>query len=290
MAKGLQWAGVARGDADAVELTNRLECAIAYQTVLSCGTVLVPIVHVYGPNVVGFILTESGATILVISAQYRSTVYLDRIVEYARIASLHCIIVADVEPGCGYLIWWELAAGPGNDADEAHALPRTSGTTSAPKRARHSCNSLLAEQVTSADVTAAHPSDLLLVVLRPGHIGGTGFMLRPLISDARAVFLHSGKPQKAADLIERSTVTSTGSRTYRADRAPEPGCDPPCQGGFEHLEWMDRQTEYEFEQRLTGHLFGHPNCLEARRSVAQRLAPMYYGLTDWSIACGGNCA
>lgn len=41
------------------------------------------------------------------------------------------------------------------------------------------------------------------------------------------------------------------------------------------VEFMDLKAGYEFEQRMTGRLSGHPDSLEARRAVAERRAPVY---------------
>jgi acyl-CoA synthetase (AMP-forming)/AMP-acid ligase II len=215
VAAGLQRVGVAPGDAVAVQLTNRPECAVAYQAVLLCGAVLVPIVHIYGPNEVGFILADSAAKVLVLPARFKSTNYLDRLAEYAEVDTLQRIVVVGAQPGHGYLSWAELAAGPDHyvepspDADDVCVLLYTSGTTSAPKGVQHSHNSLLAEQRTLPDVIAGRASDIQLVVFPPGHVAGLGCMLRPLISGARTVFLDSWDPHKAAELIKRFNVTST---------------------------------------------------------------------------------
>jgi acyl-CoA synthetase (AMP-forming)/AMP-acid ligase II len=97
VAATLQQLGVAAGDSVAVQLTNGIECAISYQAVLLCGAVLVPIVHIYGPEEVGFILTDSGAKVLIMLAGFRSTDYRERIREYQRLADLRHIVVV----GCG---------------------------------------------------------------------------------------------------------------------------------------------------------------------------------------------
>jgi enoyl-CoA hydratase len=41
------------------------------------------------------------------------------------------------------------------------------------------------------------------------------------------------------------------------------------------VEFMDLKSGYEFEQRMTGQLSGHPDSLEARRAVAEKRAPVY---------------
>lgn len=219
-AAGLQQLGVTPGDAVAVQLTNRPECAIAYQAVLLCGAVLVPIVHVYGPNEVGFILAQSGAKVFIMPARFRSSDFLDRVPAYAAIPSLDRIVVLDADQGQGYVCWSEVAAAPDDyvepspDADDVCVLVYTSGTTSAPKGVQHSHNSLLAEQRTLPDFIASEPGDASLVVFPPGHIAGLNFLLRPLISDARVVFLENWDSQLAAELIERFGVTSSAGTPF----------------------------------------------------------------------------
>jgi enoyl-CoA hydratase len=46
------------------------------------------------------------------------------------------------------------------------------------------------------------------------------------------------------------------------------------------IEFMDLKAGYEFEQRMTGRLSGHPDSLEARRAVAERRAPVYSDASD----------
>ena len=174
------------GDAVAVQLTNRVECAVAYQAVLLCGAVLVPIVHIYGVTEVGFILEQSGAKVLVMPERHGSMVYSERLQELSQIDSLRHIVMLDTGPGEGYRAWSELDAPaadyrrPGVDADEVCLLLYTSGTTSAPKGVQHSHNTVLAEQKTMPALLAGKPDDVSLVTFPPGHIAGVASMLRPL--------------------------------------------------------------------------------------------------------------
>jgi enoyl-CoA hydratase len=41
------------------------------------------------------------------------------------------------------------------------------------------------------------------------------------------------------------------------------------------IEFMDLKAGYEFEQRMTGHLSGYPDSLEARQAVWERRTPVY---------------
>ncbi|WP_293047382.1 AMP-binding protein [Mycobacterium sp.] len=221
IAGGMQRLGLRAGDAVAVQLTNRFECAVAYQAVLMCGAVLVPIVHGYGPNEVKFILAESRASMLIMPARFRSTAYLERVAGYSELPTLdHVVVVGAAESGPGYLAWQELAADsadyalPAVHSDDVCALLYTSGTVSAPKGVQHSHNSLLAEQTTLPDLLAGGSDDVQLVTFPPGHIAGLNSMLRPLTSGIRSVFLDHWDPELAAELIARFAVTGTSGAPF----------------------------------------------------------------------------
>lgn len=221
VAAGLQRFGVGSGDAVAVQLTNQLECAVAYEAVLMCGATLVPIIHIYGPNEVGFILAESKAKALIMPARFRSSSYLDRIDDFSTIPTLEHIAVVDGPPDDGYLSWSQVVgaeysrASP--SADDVAVLIYTSGTTSAPKGVQHSHNSMLAEQQTLPDLVTGDADIVQLVTFPPGHIAGVGSLLRPLISGSRSVFMDGWDPGTAVDLIHRHRVTATAGTPFHLE-------------------------------------------------------------------------
>lgn len=178
LAAALQHLGTRSGDAVAVQMTNRVESAVAYQAVLLCGAVLVPIVHIYGVAEVGFILGESGARVLIMPERFRAISYTERIPEFSRIDTLHHVVVVDAAEGDGYLTWSQLQASsdyrrPQVSADAICLLLYTSGTTSAPKGVQHSHNTVLAEQRTLPTLIAGASDDVSLVTFPPGHIAGS---------------------------------------------------------------------------------------------------------------------
>ncbi|MBV6756244.1 AMP-binding protein [Rhodococcus opacus] len=214
VAAALQGLGVGPGDAVAVQLPNWFECAVAYEAVLLSGAVLVPIVHIYGPTEVSFILAQSEAKVLIMPEQIRSTVYTDRIPALAEVPTLeHVVVVGDGAPR-GAIAWNDLPRDaeytkPDLAADDVCILVYTSGTTSAPKGVQHSHNSLLAEQRTAPQLLSAAVDAVHLVSFPPGHIAGVGSMLRPLLHGTRAVFMENWDPAAAVALIARYGVTST---------------------------------------------------------------------------------
>src|SRR5271170_7913288 len=87
-AASLQRLGVRDGAAVGVQLTNRVECAVAHQAALLCGAVLVPIVHIYGVTEVAFISDQSGAKVLIMPERHGSILYSERLRELSRVDSL----------------------------------------------------------------------------------------------------------------------------------------------------------------------------------------------------------
>jgi acyl-CoA synthetase (AMP-forming)/AMP-acid ligase II len=220
LAASLQGLGVRGGDAVAVQLTNRVECAVAYQAVLLCGAVLVPIVHIYGPVEVAFILNQSGAKVLIMPDRHGSITYSERLQELSRIDSLRHVVILDAEPGEGYHAWSQLDTPaaryrrPAVNADDVCLLMYTSGTTSAPKGVQHSHNTVLAEQKTMPALLAGQPDDVSLVTFPPGHIAGVASMLRPLITGVRTVFIDGWDPALAVEVVHRFGVTCTAGTPF----------------------------------------------------------------------------
>jgi acyl-CoA synthetase (AMP-forming)/AMP-acid ligase II len=220
LAASLGRLGVSAGDAVAVQLTNRVECAIAYQAVLLCGAVLVPIVHIYGVSEVAFIVDQSRAKVLIMPERHRSIVYSERLQELSRIDSLQHVVMLDAEPGRGYWAWSQLDAPAGEyrrpvvDADDVCLLVYTSGTTSVPKGVQHNHNTVLAEQKSMPALLAGKPDDVSLVTFPPGHIAGVGSMLRPLMNGQRTVFTDGWDPALAVEVVYRFGVTCTAGAPF----------------------------------------------------------------------------
>jgi acyl-CoA synthetase (AMP-forming)/AMP-acid ligase II len=220
MAASLQSLGVGAGDAVAVQLTNRPECAVAYQAVLLCGAVLVPIPHIYGINETRFILAEAAAKVLIMPDRWRSVSYRERVSDLTDIATMRDIVLLDAEPGPGFVTWSELDGSaddyirPAVTADDVCLLMYTSGTTSAPKGVQHSHNTLLAEHRTMPALLACGPDDVLLVTFPPGHVAGVGSILRPLLSGSRTVFMDGWDAPAAVEVVRRFGVTATAGTPF----------------------------------------------------------------------------
>ncbi|MCK8669821.1 AMP-binding protein [Rhodococcus sp. NPDC003382] len=220
VAAALQERGIGPGDSVAVQLPNRIEASIAYAAVLLAGAVLVPIVHIYGPNEVRFILEQSGAKMLIQPDRWRSIDYADRVAAYADITTLEHVVVVGDTVAHGACSWDDLAATtaeytrPAVHADDVALLIYTSGTTSAPKGVQHSHNSLLAEQRSAPQYLGSGDDAVQLVSFPPGHIAGVGSVLRPLLHGQDTVYMDTWDPALAVDLIAQHRVTATSGTPF----------------------------------------------------------------------------
>ena len=220
VASSLSQRGVRPGDTVAVQLPGGVEAAIVYQAAFLLGAVLVPIVHIYGPAEVDFILRQSKARVLVIPERWRSVSHLDRIAGYRDIESLSEVVVVGAAPeGC--VAWSDLTAATPvppvslpSAPDDVCLLIYTSGTTSAPKGVLHSHRSLLAELDSAPAVMAAQPDDVQLVSFPPGHIAGVVSFLRPMVAGSRSVFMDAWDPALAVGLIREHAITSTSGTPF----------------------------------------------------------------------------
>ena len=156
----LQQAGLEPGAVVAFQLPNWREAVIAFYGLAMGGYVLVPIVHVYGPKEVRFILRQSGAHGYVSADHYGHVDYLD-IVDGAAPdelpeLQLHIVVANPDRASTARVrrVPWSVVddATPADaiapaDPDDVCVLAYTSGTTSEPKGVMHSHRTLLAEVV-----------------------------------------------------------------------------------------------------------------------------------------------
>ncbi|WP_245006138.1 MULTISPECIES: AMP-binding protein [Rhodococcus] len=219
VASALRGYGIGSGDSVAVQLPNCFEASVAYVAVLLAGAVLVPIVHVYGPNEVQFILEQSEAKLFIQPNQWRSINYGDRVGDYRDIVTLERIVVVGDDGPDGCLAWSDLSThatytAPAVHADDIALLIYTSGTTAAPKGVQHSHNSLLSEVRSASRYLRGRDDSVQLVSFPPGHIAGVSSVLRPLVHGWNAVYMQMWDPELAVELISSHRVTATGGTPF----------------------------------------------------------------------------
>ncbi|WP_280155400.1 AMP-binding protein [Piscinibacter sp. XHJ-5] len=220
VAIGLHAAGVRAGDRFAVQMPTSIETTLLYLAALRLGAVLVPIVHIYGPAELGFILRQSQARFLAVPARWRQIDFLARLSACGDLPALERVILAaDANPAVSHLTWSELEeAGACGDpiacwsgpADDTALLLYTSGTSASPKGVRHSHNSVRAEWLTPF-VDGDGP---YYTPFPAGHIAGFNFLLRPFVTGTEMVFTDRWDAAQAAALIERHRVRLSGGTPF----------------------------------------------------------------------------
>jgi cyclohexanecarboxylate-CoA ligase len=224
VAGALQSLGVGPGDVVAVQLPNWYEGAVAQAAVVLCGAVLLPVVQIYGPRELGFILRQSRAVALVIPGEWRGRDHPGMVRASGALPDLKAVVVVDEHAPEGMLTWAELtawAAGPytrpRQDPGDLAMLVYTSGTTADPKGVRHTHASLLAEIHSPVSIRSAGPDTTHLALFPSGHVAGLLGLLRILVHGTPTVIMDAWDTARAAALIDEHRVTwSVGAPVHLA--------------------------------------------------------------------------
>jgi cyclohexanecarboxylate-CoA ligase len=218
VAGALQARGIGPGDVVAVQLPGSYEGAVVQAAVGLCGAVLLPVVMIYGPREMDFVLRRSGAAAVVLPREHRGRPHADVVLGgLSRLPALKfAVVTGDDTPGYGAIGYAGLLADPGGayrqprpDPGDRAVLMYTSGTTAEPKGVQHSHRSLLAE-ATSRVYTLNGPGARHLGLFPPGHMAGLLSLLRILLLGTPTVIMQAWDAARAAELIDKHAVTSCG--------------------------------------------------------------------------------
>lgn len=223
VARGLWALGLRPGDALAVQVPNWVEGALAYQAAFQIGVIVVPIIHIYGPAEVGFILRQSKAKALIVPDRWRTIDYLERVEAVGVVDSLeHLIVIGDRRPA-GAHDWQSLedrgAAPVPFDSlhvasDDPCLLLYTSGTTAEPKGVLHSHNTLIAEVDSVTGLLGRGPGAVSLAAFPAGHIGGVLNVLRMFVTGSSFVLLDQWDPVVAAAMVEEHKIKHSAGAPF----------------------------------------------------------------------------
>ena len=210
VAGALQARGIGVGDVIAVQLPGSYAGAVIQVAVGLCGAVLLPVVMIYGPREMDFVLRSSGASAVFLARSYRGRPQADTVLSgLPALPGLKLVVVVEDDfasllgqPGGAY-------RQPSPDPGDLAVLMYTSGTTADPKGVRHSHRTLLAE-ATSPVYTLNGPAARHLGLFPPGHMAGLLSLLRILLLGTPTVIMEAWDAALAAGLIDRHVVTSCG--------------------------------------------------------------------------------
>ena len=226
-AAALRARGVEAGDVVSWMLPNWAEAIVVHLGALRAGAVSNPIIPIYRHRETAFILRQATTKVVVVPQSFRGFDYPAMIEEIRpEVPSLETVVVVGDEPGggvsgphLGYDAFVDGADGvpagtARRDADDIALLLYTSGTTSAPKGALHSHNTLDHENRSIIDFFSLSADDVVFMPSPVGHIIGVLYgMQLPFMLGSTVVLLDVWEPGRALRLIEEHRCTFTVAAT-----------------------------------------------------------------------------
>ncbi|MDL9935435.1 AMP-binding protein [Gordonia sp. ABSL1-1] len=238
VAAGLRAAGVGRGSVIAVQLPNWRECVVAHSAGWLLGATVLPIVSIYGPAELDFIMRSSRARVYIGAASWRGRDG-SRLFETAAAVPGLDLRYSVGGPITGARDFEDLSVtGPGvpdvadADADDVALLVYTSGTTAEPKGVRHTHRTLLGEIAAMVQMRQGGPEVSCLAAFPSGHVAGVLGIVRLLTRGTLTVLMDAWDPAAAVTLIETHRIqASAGAPIHLAailDAAERRGADITC--------------------------------------------------------------
>jgi long-chain acyl-CoA synthetase len=210
VAAGLRAAGLAPGDAVAVQLPNVPEFLVAYFGILKAGLVMVPLNPLLTAPEIAYHLDDSDARILVTFDLFAEAALAGA----AEVAGVTSYVVTAGEPPSGARAFAELYAAAGTDeihptaADDTAVRLYTSGTTGRPKGAELTHFQLFMNCTTSGGLFGMTPDDVNLAVLPLFHVFGLSSVLNLTVRHGGSlVLVPRFEPGAVLDAIEGHRCT-----------------------------------------------------------------------------------
>ena len=206
--------GIKQGDRVAVMLPSWHECVLCYLAGMRAGFVVVPLVTIFGPREVSYILRDSNARVLVCPSVWKGRDYRPLAEEMLDAGALDRVIVVDEDVADPRFERWsafclrgqEPAEHGANRPDEVSFILYTSGTTAEPKGARHTHNTLGAEWESELyQIADAEPATLNF--MPAGHMAGLLAIVRPFYTGEAAYLMDEWDSAVAVETIANCRVT-----------------------------------------------------------------------------------
>ena len=207
--------GVGKGDVVAMQLPNWPMTLEAYLGAVAAGAVLVPIVHTYGPAETGFILEQSGASVLVCPDRWTNVDFHARLDAMPWCKHGTVVMVGD-DVRAGAISWPDFLAGAAAppyrggmepvalDPDDPLLVVYTSGTTADPKGVLHSHETFVAELFRMAQAPTGRRDWVVVQPWPAGHVAGLLAILSPALTRATTILVDRWDLDLVCAYIERS--------------------------------------------------------------------------------------
>jgi acyl-coenzyme A synthetase/AMP-(fatty) acid ligase len=204
--------GAAAGDVVAFQPLSWWEAAVTSYAAAILEATAVPLVYVYGPREVEWVLNDVGARWFVVAPHADPDLATGRAELASRCPTVQAVIaISRSDLG---LEWAVVAKGTG-EVRATTPLPGrrlvlyTSGTEAAPKGVQHTESSILGEVLSSRPCGHSVAPDEMVMFTGPvGHIGSM-YLVYPFAHGLPVVFLDRWRAEVAGEAIARHGVTFT---------------------------------------------------------------------------------
>jgi cyclohexanecarboxylate-CoA ligase len=230
-AAGFHAMGVREGTTVSWQLPTRIETVIASLALARLGAVQNPIIHIYREREVRYVLSDSGAEMLLVPGEWRGFDYTAMakgiVAEFDH--PVQIVEMYDSLPDGDPAVLPSPPAPPAAGAEPPiRWLYYTSGTTSNPKGVRHTDETLLAGALGLALALEMGPDDVGSMAFPFAHIAGPDYLGTMLILGFNSVVLEAFVPAEAVEIYSRNNVTMAGGSTafytaFLAEQRKQPG-------------------------------------------------------------------
>lgn len=198
-------------------LPNWAEAIVVHLAAIRLGAVSNPIIPIYRHKETAFILRQAASKVVVVPREFRGFDYPAMIDEIrAEVPELRTLVVMGAASDGAHAGFDDLLdegrADPvevaSRDANDIVLLLYTSGTTSPPKGALHSHNTLDYENRSIIEFFGLTPSDVVFMPSPVGHIIGVLYgMQLPFMLSTTVVLLDIWKPEQALELVQEHSCS-----------------------------------------------------------------------------------
>jgi fatty-acyl-CoA synthase len=234
VAGGFAGLGVRKGDRVAIWLPNALDWVVAFFGAIYAGAVVVPLNTALSTKEIKYQVGQSGASVLVVCAEYRNRDYLAMAREVREALGRELAVVVVGGDGASDVVPWTRLTGtvsseaqlPTVDATDPAIMLYTSGTTGLPKGAVHT-HRFVASLSGGIARLEVKETDVLVLYLPLFHIYAlVSGLLMMMLAGARLVLMPKFDAAESLRLIQRERATVMyGIPTTYIDQLNDPAID-----------------------------------------------------------------
>lgn len=212
VAAGFAAMGVREGTPVTWQLPTRIETVVASFALSRLGAVQNPIIHIYRDREVGFCIRQTKAELVLTAGEWRGfdyTAMVERVTaDYAAPPKILTTYESLPEGDPATLGLAPIGATLGDNP--VRWVYYTSGTTSDPKGAQHTDQTLLAGGIGLAIALDMSPNDVGSIAFPYAHIGGPNYIVTMLSCGFPAMLMETFVPAEAVEIYSRNGVTMAG--------------------------------------------------------------------------------